>query len=241
MMLGDRFQTNYGVAMDRKYKWLGIGLVLLAVGHYLQLRGLQMSAQHRDHATEQGQARLQSRVGRTYWVSPAANSTYQFVRFGNENTADSIAHGIAAKNAERFTVIQLSTKPDSDDGTYQVRFADGTLKWLDNTMFNIHQYAPSGEMKRPFEIFEEDPRILDTRGQDKGAADKSSLLGPDPTKPSHVFFGMTEQQALASEWGKPVTVFHAQSPRGLIDGWIYGRGNFLTFANGHLEEVLNSL
>jgi hypothetical protein len=240
-MLVDRFQTNNGVAMDRKYKWLGVGLVLLAVGHYLQLRGLHMSAQHQDHATEQGQVRLQSRVGKTYWVSPAANSTYQFVRFANENTADSIAHGIAVTSTERFTVIQLAAKPDSDEGAYQVRFTDGTLKWLDNTMFNIHQYAPSGEMKRPFEIFEEDPRILDAKGQEKGGADKSLSLGPDPTKSSHVFFGMTEQQALASEWGKPVTVFRTQSPRGLIDGWIYSRGNFLTFANGRLEEVLNSL
>ncbi|WP_159086716.1 hypothetical protein [Burkholderia sp. NRF60-BP8] len=240
-MLVDRFPTNDGVAMGRKYKWLGIGFVLLAVGHYLQLRGLHMFAQHQDRATEQGQARLQSRVGRTYWVSPAANSTYQFVRFANENTADSIAHGITVKNAERFTVIKLSAKPDSDDGTYQVRFADGTLKWLDNTMFNIHQYEPTGEMKRPFEIFEEDPRILNVEGKKEGGANKSSSLGPDPTKPSHVFFGMTEQQALASEWGKPVTVFHTPSPRGSIDGWIYGRGNFLTFANGRLEEVLNTL
>jgi hypothetical protein len=227
--------------MGRASKLLCIAFVLLIIGHLLQLLGLHMSAHSRHHATARGQAQLQSRVGRTYWVRPAANSTYQFVRFGNENTVDSIAHGIAVKDAERFTVIQLSAKPDTDDGTYQVRFTDGTLKWLDNTMFNIHQYASSGEMKRPFEIFDEDPRLMDSRAQEKEDADKSSSLGPDPTKPSHVFFGMTEQQALASEWGKPGTVFHTQSPRGNIDGWIYGRGNFLTFANGRLEEVLNSL
>ncbi len=227
--------------MGRASKLLGIAFVLLIVGYLLQLLGLHMSAHSRPHATTGGQAQLQSRVGKTYWVKPADNSTYQFVRFGKENSTDSIAHGIAAKEAERFTVIALSPKPDSDDGTYQVRFADGTLMWLDNTMFNIHQYAPSGGMKRPFEIFDEDPRVTDARGKEKGDAEKSLSLGPDPTNPSHVFFGMTEQQALASEWGKPGTLFHSQSPRGPVDGWIYARGNFLTFANGHLEEVLNSL
>jgi hypothetical protein len=227
--------------MGRATKLLCIAFVLLIGGHFLQLLGLHMSAHASHHATARGQAQLQSRVGRTYWIRPATNSSYQFVRFGNENTTDSIAHGIAVKGVERFTVIKLSAKPDTDDGTYQVRFADGSLKWLDNTMFNIHQYGPLGGMKRPFEIFEVDPRVIDASAPGKGGADQNLSLGPDPTKPSHVFFGMTEQQALASEWGKPGTVFHSQSPRGTIDGWIYDRGNFLTFANGRLEEVLNVL
>lgn len=41
--------------MQRKYKWLGIGLVLLLVGHYGQLVGLHLAGRHEpEHATTQG-------------------------------------------------------------------------------------------------------------------------------------------------------------------------------------------
>ena len=227
--------------MDRKYKWLGIGLVLLLVGHSLQLIGLHMSAHHHaDHATEQGQERLQSRVGRTYWVRPNANSTRQFVRFGDENTTGSITHGIAIKDTEMFTVIQLSARPNSDSGTYQVRFADGTLKWIDDSAFKIHLYAPGIKMKLIPEIFEEDPRTIDARRKGQPSAGWYSSLGPDADKSSNVSFGMTEEQVLASDWGRPNRVITEQTPTGTTDLWMYG-GNFLSFRNGYLEEVLNDM
>jgi hypothetical protein len=240
-MLVGRSQKNNGVAMERKYKWLGIGLLLLAVGHYLQLRGLDMSAQHQDHATEQGQARLQSRIGRTYWVGPNAHSTYQVVRFGDENTAESITHGVAIKDTESFTVIRLSTRPNSDSGTYQVRFADGTLKWMDSSSFNIHLYAPRVKVKVEPEIFEQDPRIMNARVQEAQDSGENFSLGPDPTKPSAVSFGMTERQILASDWGKPNSKSATLTPTGTVEGWFYAGGDFLTFRDGRLEEVLNDM
>jgi hypothetical protein len=227
--------------MERKYKWLGIGLVLLMGGHSLQLIALHMSARHQpDHATQQGQARLQRRVGRSYWVRPNANSTYQFVRFGDENTADSITHGIVVKDTERFAVIQLSARPDSDSGTYQVRFADGALKWIDDSAFKVHLYVPGIKMKLTPEIFEEDPRVIDARVKGQPGAGWYFSLGPDAEKPSNVSFGMTEEQVLASDWGKPNRVIIEQTPTGTRDLWMYG-GNFLSFRDGHLEEVLNDM
>ncbi|MEK6417527.1 MAG: hypothetical protein V4803_32520 [Burkholderia gladioli] len=229
--------------MQRKYKWLGIGLALLLVGHSLQLLGLHLAARHQpEHATAQGQARLKSRVGRTYWVRPNANSTYQFVRFGDQNTADSITHGIAVKDSERFTVVQLSARPNSDSGTYQVRFSDGTLKWMDDSAFKIHLYNadPRVKMKLIPEIFEEDPQAVDARLKGQLGAGRYSSLGPDADKPSDVSFGMTEEQVLASDWGKPNHVLTEQTPTGIVDLWSYG-GNFISFRNGHLEEVLNDM
>lgn len=231
------------MAMQRKYKWLGIGLGLLLVGHYLQLLGLHIAARHQpEHATTRGQVRLISRVGRTYWVRPNANSTYQFVRFGDENTADSITHGIAAKDTESFTVTQLSARPNSDSGTYQVRFSDGTLKWMDDSAFNIHLYNadPRVKMKITPEIFEEDPRAVDARLKGRPGAGWYASLGPDAEKPSNVSFGMTEEQVLASAWGKPNRVITKQTPTGIVDLWMYG-GDFISFRNGHLEEVLNDM
>jgi hypothetical protein len=227
--------------MERKYKWLGLGLVLLIVGHSLQLVALHVSARHQpDHATEQGKARLQSRVGRSYWVRPNANSTYQFVRFGDENTAESITHGVAVKDTEMFTVIQLSARPNSNSGTYQVRFTDGTMKWMDSSSFNIHMDGPRVKVKAAPEIFEQDPRIMNVELQARDK-DETSLLGPDPTRPSGISFGMTEGQILASDWGKPNSSTTIQTPTGTADGWFYARGNFLTFRNGRLEEVLNDM
>jgi len=228
--------------MERKYKWWVAGLVLLTVGHFLQVAGLHMSAHTRVHATEQGQVRLQSRVGRTYWVRPNVNSTYQFVRFGNENTADSITNGIAVKDTESFTVIQLSVRPDSDTGTYQVRFADGALRWIDDSAFKIHLYGPRVKMTVAPEIFEQDPRAMDAHLQKTHSGGENSSLGPDPAKPSDVSFGMTEPQTLASDWGKPNSVIGTiQTSTGIVDIWSYAHGNFLTFRNGRLEIVSNDM
>lgn len=229
--------------MERKYKWLGVGLVMLIAGHSLQFMGLHMPARHQpDHATERGQARLQSRVGRTYWVRPNANSTYQFVRFGDENTTDSITHGTAVKNTESFTVIQLSARPNSDSGTYQVRFSDGTLKWMDDSAFKIHLYVadPRIKMKNTPEIFEEDPRAVDAHLKGQRGPGSYPSLGPDAERSSGVSFGMTEEQVLASDWGKPNRVITEQTPTGTTDLWMYG-GNFLGFRSGHLENVLNDM
>jgi len=229
--------------MQRKYKWLGIGLALLLVGYSLQFVGLHLAARHQpEHVTAQGQARLKSRVGRTYWVRPNANSTYQFVRFGDQNTVESISHGIVVKDTERFTVIQLSARPNSDSGTYQVRFFDGTLKWMDDSAFNIHLYNadPRVKMKLIPEIFEEDPQAVDARLKGQLGAGRYSSLGPDAGKLSNVSFGMTEELVLASDWGKPNRVLTEQTPTGIVDIWSYG-GNFISFRNGHLEEVLNDM
>jgi hypothetical protein len=228
--------------MERKYKLLGASLIVLLAAHYCQLVALHMSAHHRaDHATEQGQARLQSRVGKTYWVRPNANSSYQFVRFGNENTSDSIAHGIAVEATESFTVVQLVVRPNSDSGTYQVRFSDGTMRWMDSSSFNIHLYAPRVTVKAEPEIFEQDPRLVDAIPQGVRDQSENTDLGPDPAKPSKVSFGMTEQQVLASDWGKPNHVTTEQGPTGTVDLWMYAGGNFLAFTSGHLEEVLNDM
>jgi hypothetical protein len=230
--------------MRRAYKWLGAGFALIIAGHFLQIAGLHTPARTGDHATDQGQARLQSRVGRTYWVRPNIDSTYQFVRFGDENTADSITHGIAVKGTERFTEIQLSARPNSDSGSYQVRFADGTLKWMDDSAFKIHLYAPRIKMKLTPEIFEEDPRVINARlqgGQDAGRNWSPGPESGDSVKPSDVSFGMTEYQVLASDWGQPNNVTTKQTATGTVDIWVYARGNFLAFRNGRLEEVLNDM
>ena len=230
--------------MRRAYKLVGVGFALAIAGHFLQIAGLHMSGRTREHATDQGQARLQSRVGRAYWVRPNVNSIYQFVRFGNENTADSITHGIAAGDTESFTVIRLSARPNSDSGTYQVRFADGTLKWMDDSAFKIHLYVPRSRMKLDPEIFEQDPRVIDASLQGVRGAGGNLFLGPEPSdaaKPSNVSFGMTEQQVMASDWGQPNSVTVQQTPTGTVDIWFYAHGDFLSFRNGRLEEVLNDM
>jgi len=200
-----------------------------------------MSVRTPEHVAELRDTPLQSRVGRTYWVRPNANSTYQFVRFGDENTPDSIAHGTTVKGIEMFTVIRLSASANVEASTYQVRFANGTLKWMNDSAFEIHLVFPGTRTKLSPEIFELDPRLLDARLQGAQDNERESSLGPDPTKPSCVSFGMTEQQVRASDWGKrkPAVVTTDQRPTGTVDLWWYSPESLLAFRNGHLEEVMN--
>ena len=95
-------------------------------------------------------------------------------------------------------------------------------------------------MKLTPEIFEEDPRAIDARLKGQPGPGWYSSLGPDAEKPSNVSFGMTEEQVLASDWGRPHRVITEQTPTGTTNLWMYG-GNFVSFRNGHLEEVLNDM
>jgi hypothetical protein len=87
-------------------------------------------------------------------------------------------------------VIQLSARPNSDSGTYQVRFSDGTLKWMDDSACKIHLYNadPRLKMKLTPEIFEEDPRAVAARLKGQLGAGRYSSLGPRCRKTFQRFF-----------------------------------------------------
>lgn len=54
-----------------------------------------------------------------------------------------------------------------------------------------------------------------------------------------VFLGMTKEQALASNWGRPQRINSTHNARGVHEQWVYGNGNYLYFYNGILESFQN--
>jgi len=108
-------------------------------------------------AAEQKTAAAQ-RIGKTYWVRPPTNSAYpQFVAF--RDSVDGLDREKVIKT-EQFTVTGM----DANGWHYQVRFADGTEKWIMVATFDMCLYTPKGS--RSFvesEIFGENPANLDAR------------------------------------------------------------------------------
>lgn len=54
-----------------------------------------------------------------------------------------------------------------------------------------------------------------------------------------VHIGMTQQQVLASSWGRPDSVNRTVTAAGSAEQWVYGTRNFLYFRDGRLEAVQN--
>jgi hypothetical protein len=54
-----------------------------------------------------------------------------------------------------------------------------------------------------------------------------------------VTLGMTEEEVLASSWGRPERVNRTTTSRGTREQWVYGIGNYLYFENGILTAIQN--
>jgi hypothetical protein len=51
--------------------------------------------------------------------------------------------------------------------------------------------------------------------------------------------GMTQKQALESNWGAPQRINRTTTARTVQEQWVYGGGNYLYFTNGKLTAIQN--
>lgn len=54
-----------------------------------------------------------------------------------------------------------------------------------------------------------------------------------------VHIGMTPEDVLASNWGKPTDINRTTTATGVHEQWVYGNGNYLYFDNGRLTAIQN--
>jgi hypothetical protein len=54
-----------------------------------------------------------------------------------------------------------------------------------------------------------------------------------------VILGMSQEDVLASSWGRPEKVNRTTTSRGTREQWVYGSGNYLYFENGILTAIQN--
>ncbi|WP_291990629.1 hypothetical protein [Candidatus Accumulibacter sp. ACC007] len=68
------------------------------------------------------------------------------------------------------------------------------------------------------------------------AATKSAVA---TRKRDGVSLGMSEEDAIASSWGKPRHINRTQTSYGTSEQWVYGNGNYLYFTDGKLTRIQN--
>lgn len=66
---------------------------------------------------------------------------------------------------------------------------------------------------------------------------KKQAPRPPAPKKEGVSIGMTRDQVLKSNWGRPTDINESISTRGTREQWVYGIGNYLYFENGILTSV----
>ena len=59
----------------------------------------------------------------------------------------------------------------------------------------------------------------------------------DRKRKEGVSVGMTAQDVLDSQWGRPTRVNTTHTSRGTREQWVYSQGNYLYFENGILRSV----
>lgn len=80
------------------------------------------------------------------------------------------------------------------------------------------------------------------RQQEEARATKARRMAvAKPAKPKKggVYIGMTKQQVLASNWGRPSDVNRTTGSFGTHEQWVYGGSNYLYFENGVLTAIQN--
>lgn len=151
---------------------------------------------------------------------------------------------------------------------YKVRFKDGSTVYMDHD-FPLSEVTPdinlndSSEYYRavvdlaifrdpnPYSkehFFTSDPSILNAKleafkaeqmAEKEAEAAKAKKAAAAWKARGGVKIGMTREQALASNWGKPSKVNKTIHSNGTHEQWVYGGHNYLYFENGILASIQN--
>jgi hypothetical protein len=139
--------------------------------------------------------------------------------------------------------------PNVDDqegiGTYQIVTDNGEVRYvseldLTRLQFNLELWRSIGDnyLKISQNIYSEQPDKFVSRLKRRSRA-ASAAAAKARARKGGVRIGMTTNQVLASNWGRPRSVNRTVTARGTTEQWVYGDGNYLYFEDGVLVTIQN--
>lgn len=85
-----------------------------------------------------------------------------------------------------------------------------------------------------------DPARLEQIEKQYDRCTSANIGKPDKSaRKQGVRIGMTEEEVLASSWGRPERKNNTTNKYGTRSQWVYGSGNYLYFENGVLTSIQN--
>lgn len=186
--------------------------------------------------------RASSIVGRTFWIKPNPKAIFHISFRDLARRSGSEKFFVTTVNS--FTVLGIEKGEDGEHYA-KVEFPDGKIGYLelDSKELNIGAkkvklipLIEGGETMLDYEeyLYPVPPEQFIAAYQ---ARKNSQKNGAKPK--SGVRLGMSVEQVLASNWGKPMSVNKTTTTRGSSEQWVYGSNNYLYFDNGILTSIQN--
>ena len=141
---------------------------------------------------------------------------------------------------------------------FKVKFHDGKIGYTrsdtarnNNNTLQYHIYKKKNDGRDYYiekeYVYTEPPEVIASREHEeneKAEQAKAKVAREAETKArakwkakGGVHIGMTKDQALASNWGKPNKVNNTTNANGTREQWVYRDGNYLYFDNGILTSI----
>lgn len=200
----------------------------------------------------------QALVGKTFWFEPRPDlAEYSRLKFIESlpsidtpayNSFDPPTFRPTGKVA--FTVTDLIEFQDPrEKWSLPVHYAVitfeggkvGYLKVPASSVPPFRVYDPKSYYVPEFNelVYLEDPDVIRKRERNAAAAVKQKRIAAKKAWQARggVLIGMTKQQVLSSNWGKPARINRTTNLGGTSEQWVYEGGNYLYFSNGILTTI----
>ena len=180
---------------------------------------------------------LNKKVGQTYWYTPAQRTEpLRFYNsasdFSQENYKESFL--ITGPISLTFLPVDYGDSP-YERPSYKVQFPDGRVGYV-KTGVSMGRCFPD----LPIQCFSDKSPADNASEQARQAAaqKKAQAVAASKPKKEGVAIGMTKEQVLSSNWGRPQSVNKTITANGTREQWVYN-GGYLYFDNGVLTTIQN--
>lgn len=181
--------------------------------------------------------KLEEQIGKKYWIKPNPNAILR-KKFKEHPSASYSGEFVVTEELE-FTVVGWELG-SINTPNLKVQFQDGkigyieVLSWRENK--NVLDNVFDGSNYYDFEeyIFKGKPGEILANWKNKKAKAQAEHKAKGGVR-----IGMSKEDVLKSNWGKPESVNKTTSASGVKEQWVYGGRNYLYFTNGILTGIQN--
>ena len=216
------------------------GFSVNAIAQYKTEKDLVLDAQKEDQAV--GANKASAFVGRTFWIKPNPQASFRIAFRDLARWSGSEKFYVTSITSFTVSSIEMG---ENNERYAKVEFEDGKIGYLEleKTEYNIGskklKIIPLIEANETINSYQE-YLFQVPPDQFLAAYDARHNKQKNITKSSFgVSIGMSAEQVLKSNWGKPKLVNKTTTTGGKTEQWVYGGNNYLYFSNGVLTAIQN--
>lgn len=194
---------------------------------------------------EKDYSKLENQVGKEYWIK-ANPKAIQRQKFKIEPSIDSYGNDVFVVTSDaKFKVVGFGFDPYRTTPHLKVVFEGGKEAYIavsplwdfeKEVLANVFDGSEYYDFVEYFFKGKPDEVLADLKRKKERAAARAAA---EYKAKGGVRIGMTKEQVLKSNWGKPRSINKSIDASGASEQWVYGGSNYLYFKNGILTTIQN--